>query len=112
MQTLGVNSFLQNQYLINLLFGFSGSFFIIVMASHLRFEKDHFQFSLLVFILFLLLSTIRITHLFSPRYVFQAVPFLILAFNSYYRISFFRVVVSIIGIALGVVSLLGYYSDN
>ncbi len=58
----------------------------------------------------LLLSSFKVTHLFSSRYVAQAAPFLLIACKDYDRWSLSRLFRLIIGIGIGILSLETYFS--
>jgi hypothetical protein len=57
----------------------------------------------------ILFSSAKITHQFSSRYVAQAAPFIILMSAHFVKFNFYRVLGTIIGIVLGVMSLISFF---
>ena len=100
-------------YFLNLSFGLLMflSFYFIVTCLYRFFDSDKNAILLVSFLsLFvLLLSTITITHQFSSRYVFQLSPFVVIVGAKYNKTSLYSNILSILGLLLGVSSLISYY---
>ncbi|MHA4843857.1 hypothetical protein ACX0G7_06835 [Flavitalea antarctica] len=95
-------------------FGFAvvtaaGLYFVAVLLFRLYQHRSDkiFVFSLLA-VGSVLFSSLSIQHQFSSRYVFQAYPFMIILAYPYLRTSNFNLITRILGIAIGVASLITY----
>lgn len=108
-QTVDLSGLAFMPFLETTIYSAAAAFFIIAVYTRFVDEEENFYLVVLIFALLLLATSIRITHLFSTRYVFQAVPFLILIFRKYYRANLFQVAFAIGGVIMGIISLLGYY---
>lgn len=59
--------------------------------------------------LFILVSTLKITHQFSSRYVFQAAPFFILFLSDYIKFGTSDIALRLAALIVGIVSLVSYF---
>ncbi|MFN8346819.1 MAG: glycosyltransferase family 39 protein [Spirosomataceae bacterium] len=76
----------------------------------LREQRNHKEQTFLyVSFLLLILSSVKVSHIFSPRYVAQALPLAVLMAAPYFTLNRWRVGIGIAGIAIGSFSLNAYY---
>lgn len=87
-----------------------GVIFIVSTVVNIWKNKNNQTFSFFAFAIVLsLIGFGKITHLFSSRYVSTIVPFMILTSPIYYRNNVFKIPLTIIGNALGFLSLYSYF---
>jgi len=88
----------------------TGVFFMHSLFQRMYEKRDNRLFLIFALMLILLLiSNIKITHLFSSRYVFQAAPLFILLASYYYKETKYTFLFHIVGVLIGVASIMNYY---
>ena len=86
-----------------------GIYFVHTLVKRsLEHRTDMLFLSFVLSVFLILLTNISITHIFSTRYVFQAAPLYIILASYYYRYSRLTFVANILGVILGMVSIITY----
>jgi hypothetical protein len=87
-----------------------GLYFLINSLMHLkeRYEQKEFSFFMIALLL-MAFSCSKITWGFSSRYAAQAIPLLVITGSYFYTSSKWNIARIIVGIAIGVVSLVSYF---
>ena len=89
---------------------FLGIWFLISLLERMYENRRDFLFILFsLMLLAIIFSCIRIAHQFSSRYVFQAAPLFLLLASYYYRRNFYQAFLHVVGIVIGILSLMSYY---
>lgn len=90
----------------------SGLYFLYSTLYRVKTDiRDRRRFFFVFGCLLTLVSSIKITHQFSSRYVFQAAPFFILMFSNYMGFGYKMLVVRSVAILIGIISLLSYFFE-
>jgi len=97
------------KYAVLVFYSASAALFVISFIANTMEEEKGVFILISIFLLLLVCTSIKITHQFSARYVFQSVPFLILVFRKYYRNNLLQFLINTFGILMGMISLQGYY---
>ena len=86
-----------------------GIYFIHSLVKRGFEKKNDFTYVLISVMLFaLIFSCIKVTHQFSSRYVFQAAPLFLIIASFYYKPKKYYLVLSALGLIIGVLSLVNY----